>query len=193
MLRVVKLGGSLHREPELKTCLEALASVGEDVVLVPGGGPFADTVRKVQAQSKISDAAAHDMAMLAMEQYGLMLCDLNPGLVPVASLDNIHHTLKQGLMPVWLPSVMCRNAVDIPQNWSVSSDSLAVWLAIQLSASNLTLIKYGRPANTDPVAMAVSGWVDDAFPFFAKRFGGTLHILDFQEVKLISGWLAQQD
>lgn len=190
MLRVVKLGGSLHRVPELAYCLEALAGADGETVLVPGGGPFADTVRMVQMQSGISDSAAHHMAMLAMEQYGLMLCDLRPGLVPADSLERIAHTLRQGHTPVWMPAAMCRNAADLPQNWSVTSDSLAAWLATQLSAENLTLIKHGRPADTDPIAMALSGWVDKAFPFFAYTFGGTLQVLDFHEASATSDWLA---
>jgi dihydroneopterin aldolase len=191
MLRVVKLGGSLHSMPELANCLDALARADKGIILVPGGGPFADTVRLAQTQYGISDAAAHHMAMLAMEQYGLMLCDLKPGLVPVDSPDTIDCTLKQGLTPVWLPSAMCRHASDIPQNWSVSSDSLAAWLAIRLSAASLTLIKYERPADTDPIAMAAAGWVDEAFPFFAGKFDGALHVLDFHEACVISTWLAQ--
>lgn len=191
MFRVVKLGGSLHSVPELANCLDALANPDQGVVLVPGGGPFADTVRLAQTQYGISDAAAHHMAMLAMEQYGLMLCDLKPGLVPAGSVDAIERTLRQGFTPVWLPSGMCRHAVDIPQNWSVSSDSLAAWLAIRLSAASLTLIKYERPADTDPAAMAAAGWVDKAFPVFASKFRGTLHVLDFREICVISTWLAQ--
>lgn len=191
MLRVVKLGGSLHCVPELAHCLDALAGAGGGIVLVPGGGPFADIVRMVQAQSGISDTAAHHMAMLAMEQYGLMLCDLKPGLVPAESLENIVRTLRQGLTPVWMPSAMCRHAADLPQNWSVTSDSLAAWLAIHLSADILTLVKYGQPADTAPIAMAASGWVDTAFPFFANKFCGTIQVLDFHEASAISVWLAE--
>lgn len=187
MLRIVKLGGSLHRAPELADCLQAIVRAGGGVVLVPGGGPFADTVRAVQLRTGISDAAAHRMAMLAMEQYGLMLCDLEPRLVPADSRLKIANALAHGRTPVWQPMQMCLNAVDIPENWSVTSDSLAAWLAIELSADSLTLIKHGRPATADPAAMAASGYVDQAFPFFAGKFGGALHVLDSHEAKAMSG------
>lgn len=188
MLRVVKLGGSLHRSPELKNCLKALVCAGNGIVLVPGGGPFADTVRMIQTQSRISDATAHRMAMLAMEQYALMLCDLEPNLVPVESLLDMASQCAQGHTPIWLPLEMCRNASNIPESWSVTSDSLAAWLAIELAAESLTLIKHERPANTDPVAMSASGWVDKAFPFFARKFKGTLHVLGIQEANSIAKW-----
>ncbi|MHB1085145.1 MAG: amino acid kinase family protein [Thiobacillus sp.] len=191
MLRVVKLGGSLHRAPELADCLKAIVHAGEGVVVVPGGGPFADTIRTVQAQSGISDATAHHMAMLAMEQYGLMLCELEPNLVPVDSMEKIATALSQGHTPIWQPVEMCRNAEDIPKDWSVTSDSLAAWLAIKLAAESLILIKHACPADTGPVAMAVSGYVDKAFPFFASKFGGTIHVLDIHEANTITSWLMQ--
>jgi dihydroneopterin aldolase len=168
-----------------------LAGAGGETVLVPGGGPFADVVRTVQMHSGISDSAAHHMAILAMEQYGLMLCDLSPGLLPADSLENIGHALRQGLTPVWMPVAMCRHAAELPQNWSVTSDSLAAWLATQLSADNLTLVKYGQPADADPLAMAASGWVDQAFPAFAQAFGGSLRVLDFHAASTMSAWLTE--
>lgn len=132
------------------------------------------------------------MALLAMEQYGLMLCDLEPGLVPVNSMENIASTLAQGHTPVWLPAAMCLDASDIHENWTVTSDSLAAWLAIRLAADSLTLIKYERPSDADPIAMAMTGWVDTAFPFFANKFGGPIHVLGLQEANKIGEWLSQQ-
>lgn len=177
MLRVVKLGGSLHRASGLVACLKTFVGAAADVVLVPGGGPFADAVRSAQTQTGISDAAAHLMAVLAMEQYGLMLCDLEPALVPAKSLECINNILSQGRTPVWLPSAMCQHSPDIAADWSVTSDSLAAWLAIKLTADSLTLIKSGRPGNTDPTAMAAAGWVDEAFPLYAARFGRPVHVV----------------
>ncbi len=188
MLRVVKLGGSLHNVPELSSCLKVLTRTSDNVVLVPGGGPFANTVRVVQSQSGISDAAAHRMAMLAMEQYAMLLCDLEPSLVPVNSLMDIAKHMALGHTSVWFPLAMCKNASNIPENWSVTSDSLAAWLAIELAAESLTLIKHAHPADTDPVAMSDSGWVDKAFPFFADEFKGAIHVLDIHEASIM-GWL----
>ena len=34
------------------------------MIVVPGGGPFADAVRASQAEIGFDDAAAHEMAML---------------------------------------------------------------------------------------------------------------------------------
>ena len=77
----VKLGGSLLEAAELRPWLAALAVLpGAPRVVVPGGGPFADTVRDAQARLGFHDLAAHRMAILAMQQYGLMLQALEPRL-----------------------------------------------------------------------------------------------------------------
>ena len=103
---VVKLGGSLAFAPALTEWLAALAASGGRVVLVPGGGPFADQVRDAQRRRRFDDATAHRMALLAMEQYGLMLCGLHPALHPAKSRAEIRRLRREGLVPVWLPSAM---------------------------------------------------------------------------------------
>lgn len=77
-MRIIKLGGSLFHTPELKQWLELLdiASQNEGVIIVPGGGPFADQVRHAQRLHRFDDSAAHHMAILAMAQFGLMLTDM---------------------------------------------------------------------------------------------------------------------
>ena len=70
---IVKLGGSLARTPHCAAWLDTLAAWGGPLILVPGGGPFADCVRVAQAAIGFDDAAAHRMALLAMEQFAIVL------------------------------------------------------------------------------------------------------------------------
>lgn len=191
MLRVVKLGGSLHDSPWLLDWLDALADAGGRIVLVPGGGPFADTVRAAQGRLGFSDATAHRMALLAMEQYGLLLCGLNTGLRPAGSPQAITEIVSRGLTPVWLPSNMCRGVWDIPENWSVTSDSLAAWLAHHLGAEALALIKHGDNDATDIQALVAAGRVDRHFPEFAARFGKPVEILRHDDPAALSTWLTR--
>ena len=87
---VVKLGGSLAQHESLRHWLRALAAI-ESVacVIVPGGGPFADAVRAAQRRWVLSEGLAHSMALTAMEQFGHMLCGLQPGLTACASRARI--------------------------------------------------------------------------------------------------------
>ena len=66
-LTVIKLGGSHAFAPQLKDWIGAVAAQAGRIVLVPGGGPFADAVRDAQARMGFDDGAAHRMALLAME------------------------------------------------------------------------------------------------------------------------------
>ena len=76
---VVKLGGSYAFSSTLKSWIEAVAACAGHVVVVPGGGPFAETVRAAQPKMGFDDRAAHEMALLAMEQYGCALASLGAG------------------------------------------------------------------------------------------------------------------
>ena len=70
-ITVVKVGGGLlGHDGSLDAVLSALTEMARDerLVIVPGGGPFADAVRAQDAVSTLSDDAAHWMAILAMDQ-----------------------------------------------------------------------------------------------------------------------------
>ena len=73
---VLKLGGSYAFSPFLKNWIDAVKDCAGCVVLVPGGGPFADAVRAAQPRMGFDDRAAHEMAVLAMDQYGCALAHL---------------------------------------------------------------------------------------------------------------------
>ena len=48
------------------------------MLVVPGGGPFADAVRAVDEQVGLDDATAHALALRAMDQLGVLLRPLLP-------------------------------------------------------------------------------------------------------------------
>lgn len=165
---------------ELKAWLGMLARQGDGrIVIVPGGGIFADAVREAQRRVPISDAAAHHMALLAMDQYGLVLKALQPDLVTATSELEISERSWQHRAIVWLPSRMVLADDAIPQDWSVTSDSLAAWLARKLNASRLVLVKHADSVQADlPIAeMTAHGLLDDAFPQFAAGLGCPIHVV----------------
>jgi aspartokinase-like uncharacterized kinase len=172
-LTIVKLGGSFAFSPSLKDWLEAIASCAGHVVLVPGGGPFADAVRRAQDVMGFDDAAAHDMALLAMEQYGRALAALAGGLTLAASTAEIRHALRERKVPVWSPATMACDAEDIPPSWEATSDSLAAWLAGRLGATHVLLVKQIRPAaiSLRLDALVAEGVVDPLFGRFVAASG----------------------
>lgn len=130
MTIIVKIGGSLTRSGLLIELLGDL-SRRRGLVLVPGGGALADQVRMLQPQMGLSDAAAHRMAILAMEQMAHAFLDLAPGLRPAGTPLDLASAAADATA-LWFPAVMALAAPDIPESWDVTSDSLALWLAATL-------------------------------------------------------------
>jgi len=137
---VAKIGGSLWRSPLLSRWVAAFAAWPGPVTIVPGGGPFADAVRATQGPMRFSDRAAHEMALLAMEQYGLALCDLFSDLVLAATPREAAAMSAQGRTPVWRPRALALES-GLPASWDLTSDSLAAWYARESGAPELLLIK----------------------------------------------------
>lgn len=162
---IVKLGGSTALDAELELWIAALAGSALPLVVVPGGGPFANRVREVQHRMGFSDRAAHAMAILAMDQFGHVLVDRNPRLVPAHSLSDLNRELAAGGVPVWLPSTLAIPAPDIRASWDITSDSLAAWLAGKIDAETLLLIKQnaGFSGHDDIAALTERGILDSGF------------------------------
>jgi 5-(aminomethyl)-3-furanmethanol phosphate kinase len=163
-LIVVKLGGSLAFSDALKPWLDALHECAGHVVVVPGGGPFADAVRGAQPKMGFDERAAHHMALIAMEQYGRALVGLGNGLILAGSIAAIRRAVRDGYVPVWAPARMALCAKDVPSSWDMTSDSLAAWLAGKIGARCLLLVKQvGGPLNVHD--LVARGIVD---PLFAR-------------------------
>ena len=177
---VVKLGGSLANSPELPRWLDVIATAGAGkVVLVPGGGPWADEVRAAQKREGFDDRVAHRKALRAMEQYGKVLAGMRTNLVPAAGIAEIQGALRKDKIPVWMPYQMVVADPSIPESWDVTSDSLAAWLTGQLRAQGLVLVKSGEfgGGRIDAMEMAGRGWVDACFPQFVATAGCAVHVM----------------
>jgi 5-(aminomethyl)-3-furanmethanol phosphate kinase len=184
---VVKLGGSFAFSAHLRNWIEALAACAGRVVIVPGGGPFADAVRLAQTRMGFDNRAAHHMAVLAMEQYGRALVSLNSKLSAADSEDAIRHDLVADRVPVWMPSAMVLRATDLAESWEVTSDSLAAWLVGRIGAHRLLLVKHakfecGGVRFEDLVA---TGIVDEAFTRHLKMSAAAAYILGPSDHKAV--------
>lgn len=144
---VVKLGGGLlAHAPYFDATLEAIkGAAGERrLLVVPGGGPFADTVRQVDRQIALSDDAAHWMAVLAMDQYAHLVVSRLTGSVLVAEPGEIAAAVASARLPVLAPFRWLRSADPLPHTWDVTSDSIAAWVAGAVGARRLVLVKPPR-------------------------------------------------
>lgn len=178
---VVKIGGSLFERRDASAAAPGMAVLAlldrarVPVVVVPGGGVFADTVRNEQPKLGLSEPAAHQMALLAMHQMAHAFVDLAPTpgrMIITASHAEIAAALAAGRVAVWVPMPMVAQDPDIPEDWTITSDSLAAWLASRLGARHLALVKAASsPARASAHALAEAGLVDRAFPGIVAATG----------------------
>jgi len=173
---VIKIGGSLLGSPELERWLTLFAKFSDgQIIIVPGGGLFADAVREAQKLSKISDACAHRLAVLAMDQFGLLLANMNTDLATARNEMELDERTWQHRCIVWLPSQMVLADDTIPKSWDVTSDSIAAWLAQKVNAQQLILVKSDKPTESELSLrmMTSTGVIDEAFSDFVlnKTFG----------------------
>jgi 5-(aminomethyl)-3-furanmethanol phosphate kinase len=141
---VVKVGGGLLADyPDFANTLEAIAAAAATlrIVVIPGGGVFADAVRLIDRQLTLSANAAHWMAILAMDQYAHVIASRLPMATLVESREAALEALTNGEIPVLAPSRWLKQADPLPHSWDVTSDSLAAWLAGELGATQLVLMK----------------------------------------------------
>jgi 5-(aminomethyl)-3-furanmethanol phosphate kinase len=181
---VIKVGGGLSQLPgaleRVCSALEAL-SQQHPMLLVPGGGPFADAVRTFECKAGLSPAAAHWMAILAMDQYAYVLADRISGGVIVEQPGDVREILSAGRIPIMAPARWMRSADVLPHSWDVTSDSIAAVVAGALGARRLALIKPAVSENP----------VDRYFP--AALPAGMPHlIVSWERLEELSGWLSEQ-
>lgn len=103
-------------------------------LVVPGGGPFADLIREINAEMGLGDEAAHWMAVLAMEQYAYLLADGTGARLTTTVL-----VPEKRQVSVLLPYQALKKEDFCPEHsWDYTSDSIALLVAARLG---LPLIK----------------------------------------------------
>jgi aspartokinase-like uncharacterized kinase len=171
---VLKIGGSLGRGGSLPRLLAGVARVARRrrLLVVPGGGLFADLVRAERARHRLDEPTAHRMALRAMDQYGLLIAELCPGAQAVDDLAAARRVASGGHAPVLLASAIVERERGLERSFRLTSDSIAAFLARRVGADRLILLK-ACDEEPGPVArarlrrLARRGVVDPLFPALA--------------------------
>jgi aspartokinase-like uncharacterized kinase len=180
---IIKLGGSLSRSDALVNCLNTveLNYQGRAVVIVPGGGAFADQVRLAQQHWQFDDTTAHHMALLAMQQMALLFKGLKPDFAIASTVAEIQNQLNRQKTVIWSPDITELDNAGIEASWDITSDSLAAWLAKTLSATELILIKSAAiDASLSLHQLADQHIVDKAFCDFVAQAVFKVRIVNAQ-------------
>lgn len=176
---VIKLGGSLLSSGSLKDWLAIITEYGAgEFVIVPGGGVFAEQVRIEQKKWKFDDETAHQMALLAMEQYAYLLKSYAPNLHLSDSIEGIETAVNLNQIPVWLPCKLINQCQTLSSNWNLTADSLALWLTGQLDAEHMLLVKSVSATDMNSRQLSALNMVDADFSEFANKLESDLWWLD---------------
>ncbi len=140
---VLKVGGSLSEDPKVLIGLCAKLSVLAKyygLVVVPGGGKFADVVRDSDERFTLSRSVSHRMAILAMDQFGMLLAQITPNSFATYSLEDTKQLSDTEATPIFLPSRLLFKEDPLKNSWDVTSDSIAAYVAVRLKAVKLILV-----------------------------------------------------
>ena len=159
---MVKIGGGLLRDDGLdglrRACVEVNDLAGrQPVLVVPGGGPFADAVRALDERVGLPDDVAHALALQAMDQLGALLATLLPAAEPLIDLVAPRALGMLAVAPAFA------GRPEVPESWEVTSDSLAVLAAGAIGAEEAILLK--------PVGGVIARWPSDDPPLSALTAG----------------------
>ena len=143
METVIKVGGSLGQSRKLADLTARLSELGRrhKILIIPGGGAFADAIRDYDRRFGLNGDAGHWMAILAMDQYGHLISSLIPDSELVQGLSDARKVSASGRVPVLLTYNLLFQADALPRSWDVTSDSIAAWVAGMAGARQLILLK----------------------------------------------------
>ena len=107
---------------------------------MPGGGRFADAVRDFDQLFTLSQVIAHRMAILGMDQFGLLLTDITPNSCAVHRLESAKRLSEAKRVPIFLASTLMLQEDPLENSWDVTSDSIATFVALQSRAAKVLLV-----------------------------------------------------
>jgi aspartokinase-like uncharacterized kinase len=177
-LLVAKVGGSLYDLPDLAMRLRRwLAQVGgARTLLVPGGGRAADAFRALDRTHQLGEEASHWLALHALSVNARFLAHL----LQVPLLPRLPNSADRQscfiLDPLPFFEEDERHPQPFPHLWQVTSDSLAVRVAVRASAAAVVLLKSVSWPATDTWAGAAQAGVVDGFFEEALRRAPNLQV-----------------
>ncbi len=202
---VYKLGGSLLDLPDLPERLHVLlnrpfpffathvAKKNKRLVVV-GGGPLADAVRRWDRTHGLGDELAHRLGMQSMSFNSQLVAAILQDAELVTSRAEASDVWSQGRVAVLRAAEFVeaeeRSHDLLPRSWDVTSDSVAAYVAHHWPADGIVLLKsVSVPAGCDAEIASSRGLVDAHFP----RLAGHIPIVSWTNLRsekpTIERWL----
>ena len=187
---VVKLGGSLLTLPDLAERLQAVVQLlhPQKVLIVVGGGAAADEIRRLDDVAGFTATQAHWDAIAAMTFNAGILSRVS-GCLPMVANRTDADTAWQQLHAVLLDSAaflreeLTQHSRSLPETWSVTSDSIAAFVALHWPAKQVVFCKSCDFMAPHTERLCQDGLLDEWFPNLAtplQQFGVNLQWLNLR-------------
>ncbi len=137
---IIKIGGSWITSHQLNDLLQLLKkkAKSENIVLVVGGGCFADSVRLVYKKKKMSERTSSFVALKSTELFAHLLKEIDKDIDLTEDFKSLNN---KGNLKVWLPSNILKTESSFISSWESTSDSVAAWLHNKMDSKGLLFIK----------------------------------------------------
>lgn len=199
-LVVFKIGGSLLDLTELADIIRLVLEqrAGSAALLVVGGGAAADLVRSWDETHGLGEAAAHDLALAAMDLTASLISSFFPEARLVRSPQQAEMAAAEGALAIlcagcFIKAAEARGHAPLEHSWRVTSDSIAAWTAKVLAASELVLVKsVPAPLGQTLVEAADAGLVDESFSAIAANLPFIAWVDARSTQLIVEGWVACQ-
>ncbi len=154
---VIKVGGGMFARADTFNAVIAeisLANREAALLIVPGGGPL-----PTPSATSIDRSACQTTLLIGWRywRWTSTRTSLRPGCRVAKSFcgpDEIESALKRRRIPVLAPYQWLRDVDPLPHSWDVTSDSISAWVAGQVGAARLVLVKPSGASGPDIVDRA---------------------------------------
>jgi aspartokinase-like uncharacterized kinase len=173
---VVKVGGSLLDWPGLvdRLAIYMKKRRSDRLVLIVGGGRFADLLRDLDATHKIGERPSHALALRVLDLTAHLLETLVPGTKVVDDISKLEDAWSSQNVPILAPRRFLesddQSPDPLPHAWTTTTDAIAARVAVRLDARELVLLKsVSIPEGVSHQEAANLGLVDPEFPRAVAR------------------------
>ena len=142
---IFKIGGQiLENSKNIESTISQLTQLYEEnilqkILLIPGGGSYANFIRRIDEELMLGDDLAHWMAIYSINYNGIELNRKYPKLECIGELEKFQDAKKK--FCVFLPYNYLQKNDTLPHSWDVTSDSIALYIAYKLQLNRCFLIK----------------------------------------------------
>ena len=149
---LVKIGGSITEKGTYKQikslgiCLFDIFSKFKKFAIIPGGGIFAEEIRKMQVKEKYDDELAHWLAIDAMDLHGYFL----KNFIPKSEIYEINFLKFQNSfsdfyaknkIPILSVFEFMKKHSVLEHSWNTTSDAITIEIAAFLGIKEVLFLK----------------------------------------------------